>query len=70
MQRSANFDRERSELSLNGFGVEFTDWEGIFESGKAATRTNKRIVTTISGVRGSILHIVQKNMYHMFHAQD
>ena len=42
MQRSANFDPERSELSLNGFRVEFTDWEGIFESGKAATRTNKR----------------------------
>ena len=42
MQRSANFDRERSEFSLNGFGVEFTDWIGIFESRKAVTRTNKR----------------------------
>ena len=29
-------------VSLNGFGVEFMNWNGIFESWKTATRSNKR----------------------------
>ena len=29
-------------VSLNGFGVEFMDWNGIFDSWKTAPRTNKR----------------------------
>ena len=29
-------------VSLAGFGVEFMDWNGIFESWKSATRINKR----------------------------
>jgi hypothetical protein len=28
-------------VSLNGFGVEFMNWNGVFETWKTATRTNK-----------------------------
>ena len=37
-------------VGLNGFGVEFMDWNGIFESWKTATRTSKRSTMSLQEV--------------------
>ena len=60
-------------VSLIGFEVEFMDWNGIFESWKLVTKTNKRKALSLQEVEldgwFSILHIVLENMYHITHAQ-
>jgi hypothetical protein len=37
-------------VSLNGLGVEFMDWDSIFESWKIGTRTNKRRALSLEEV--------------------
>ena len=39
-----------TRVSLNGFKVELMDWNGIFETWKTATRTNKRRVLSLQEV--------------------
>ena len=58
-------------VSLNGLGVEFMAWNGIFESWTTSTRTNKGIVTTKSQLDGQffILSFYTKNMNHILHVQ-
>ena len=37
-------------VNLNGFGVEFMDWSGIFGFWKIATRNNKRMALSLQEV--------------------
>ena len=53
-------------VSLNGFGVEFMDWNGIFESWKTTTRTNKQRAFSLQEVELDgwflILHMYWKHV--------